>query len=194
MKRKDEYQIQELPKYLAQKEVETLFKKIKDRRDKALFALIYRYGLRVSEAMLLTPKDIDYNRKKVSIRRVKNGISAERRLYPDVERLLKTYLKVRKNTGSALFTGREGNLKRTMIYKLFKNYAKKAKLKTEYSVHSLRHSCGVHLLEAGADIREVQDFLGHRNIQNTLIYTQITDKIRRRTDDLAEFSPEIVRM
>lgn len=57
-----------------------------------------------------------------------------------------------------------------------------------------RHSCGVHLLEAGADIREVQDFLGHRNIQNTLVYAQTTDKIRQRTDDLAELSPEIVKV
>jgi len=73
-------------------------------------------------------------------------------------------------------------------------YAKEAKLDDALSVHSLRHSCGVHMMEAGADIREVQDFLGHRNIQNTLVYAHITDKLRKKTEELLEYSPDIVRL
>jgi len=50
------------------------------------------------------------------------------------------------------------------------------------------------MMEAGADIREVQDFLGHRNIQNTLVYAHITDKLRKKTEELLEYSPDIVRL
>jgi type 1 fimbriae regulatory protein FimB len=188
------YQIKELPKYLTQPEVKKFFAKINSKRDRALFAIIYRYGLRVSEATIITPRDISWERNRIYIRRVKNGITAERRLFSDVKRLLKAYLNERKPTGTALFTGKKGNLKRIWIYTLFKQYAKEAKLDDALSVHSLRHSCGVHMMEAGADIREVQDFLGHRNIQNTLVYAHITDKLRQKTEELLEYSPDIVRL
>ena len=181
-------------KYLTQKEVKSFFSQIQDKRDKALFAMIYRYGLRVSEATLLTPDSINWDDNRIYIRRVKNGISTERRLYEDVRRAIKTYLRVRQETGTALFTGREGNLKPNTIAKLFKKYARQAKLDNKASVHSFRHSCGVHSLEAGLDVREVQDLLGHRNIQNTMIYTQITDKKRERVDKHLEESPDIVKL
>jgi len=188
------YQIKELPKYLTQDEVKKFFSKIKSKRDRALFALIYRYGLRVSESTIITPRDISWERNRIYIRRVKNGITAERRLFSDVKRLIKAYFPERIPTGTALFTGKKGNLKRIWIYTLFKKYAKEAKLDYAFSVHSLRHSCGVHMMEAGADIREVQDFLGHRNIQNTLVYAHITDKLRKKTEELLEYSPDIVRI
>lgn len=105
------YQIKELPKYLTQEEVKKFFSTIKDKRDRALFATVYRYGLRVSEVTLISPRDISWERNRIYIRRVKNGISAERRLFSDVKRLIKAYLKERKPTGTALFTGKQGNLK-----------------------------------------------------------------------------------
>ncbi|MFQ6040093.1 MAG: tyrosine-type recombinase/integrase [Candidatus Poribacteria bacterium] len=181
-------------KYLTQKEVKSLFSQIQDKRDKALFATIYRYGLRVSEATLLTLDSINWDDNRIYIRRVKNGISTERRLYDDVRRAIKAYLRVRQETGTALFTGREGDLKPNTIAKLFKKYARQAKLDNKASIHSLRHSCGVHSLEAGLDVREVQDLLGHRNIQNTMIYTQISDKKRERVDKRLEESPDIVKI
>lgn len=68
-----EYKVKEQIKYLTQEEIRSFFSKIKSKRDYALFAMIYRYGLRVSEAMLLTPRDISWNRNRIYIRRVKNG-------------------------------------------------------------------------------------------------------------------------
>jgi integrase len=181
-------------KYLTQKEVKSFFAQIQDKRDKALFAVIYRYGLRASEATLLTPDSINWDDNRIYIRRVKSGVSTERRLYDDVRRAIKAYLRVRQETGTALFTGREGNLKANTVAKLFKKYARQAKLDNKASVHSFRHSCAVHSLEAGLDVREVQDLLGHRNIQNTMIYTQITDKKRAQVDKHLEESPDIVKI
>ena len=195
MSEKTNYKIadQEI-KYLTQKEVKNFFSRIQDKRDKALFVTIYRYGLRASEATLLTPEGVNWDDNRIYIRRVKNGISTERRLYDDVRKALTSYLRVRQKTGTALFTGREGNLKPNTVAKLFKKYARQAKLDKKASVHSLRHSCGVHSLEAGLDIREVQNLLGHWNIQNTMIYTQISDKKRERVDKHLEESPDIVKL
>jgi len=181
-------------KYLTQREVKNFFSQIQDKRDKALFVIIYRYGLRVSEATLLTSDSINWDDSRIYVQRVKNGASTERRLYDDVRKALRTYLRVRQETGTALFTGREGDLKPNTIAKLFKKYARQAKLDKKASVHSLRHSCGVHSLEAGLDIREVQDLLGHRNIQNTMIYTQISDKKRAQVDRHLEGSEDIVKL
>ena len=166
------------PKYLSQKEVERFFECIEDPRDKALFGTIYFYGLRVSEATLLTLRDIDLGRKRIFIPRLKGGISGERPLIRTMEDLLRKYLKVRIPKGDGLFTGREGNLKKQRIQQLFKYYAEKAGLNSRFSVHCLRHSIATHLLEAGEGIEFVKDHLGHRNIRNTLIYAQITDRGR----------------
>ena len=90
-----------------------------------------------------------------------------------------------------LFTGRKGDLRENRIRQLFYHYAGKARLKG-YSVHSLRHSRAVHLIEDGAGIEYVQDLLGHKNIQNTVVYAQISNK---RRDELAKTlvaSPMIV--
>ncbi len=164
-------------KYLRQEEVEALFANITDKRDRALFAAIYHYGLRVSEATLLLVSDVDFCHQTLFIRRLKNGRGGQRPLLTNTATLLRQYLCVRQPTGDALFTGRQGTLTPQRIQQLFKEYAHNAEL-SDYSVHSLRHSIATHLLEAGFDIADVQDHLGHVNIQSTLIYAQMTDKRR----------------
>lgn len=168
-----------VPKYLSKEEIERFFSYITNHRDKALFGLIYFYGLRVSEATLLKIEDIDLKRKMIFIQRVKNGISGAKPLFRITERLLKTYLTRRLETGDGLFTGRQGNLSIQRIQQLFKEYAQEAGLGSKYSVHSLRHSIATHLLEAGEGIEFVRDHLGHRNIKSTIIYAQITDNGRK---------------
>lgn len=180
-------------KYLRQVELEQFFALITNNRDRALFAIIYHYGLRVSEATLLLLEDIDFCHHTLFIRRVKNGRGGERPLLSNTEKLLKQYLPVRLQTGTALFTGRQGNLTPQRIQQLFKKYAKKAGL-PDYSVHSLRHSIATHLLEAGFDISDVQDHLGHVNIQSTLIYAQITNPRRVVFFERVEKSKEIVKV
>lgn len=181
-------------KYLSKQELERFFLYINDLRDRTLFALIYLYGLRVSEATVLKPDDIDLEGGNIFIHRVKNGLGGERPLFKAAERLLKEYLKVGFKNGSFLFTGRQGSLSRQRIYQLFKKYAQRAGLDGKYSVHSLRHSIATHLLDAGEGIEFVRDHLGHKNIQNTMIYAQITDKRREEVYRRLENSDEIVKI
>jgi site-specific recombinase XerD len=165
-------------KYLSKEEIERLFSYIKNPRDKTLFGLTYLYGLRLSEALLLKLSYVDLENKKILIHRVKGGIGGERPLFITAEKLIRKYLKVRLDTGDALFTSRQGNLSRQRVQQLFKRYAQKAGIDPKYSVHSLRHSIATHLLDAGEGIEFVRDHLGHTNIQNTMIYAQITNHKR----------------
>jgi site-specific recombinase XerD len=92
-----------------------------------------------------------------------------------------------------LFTGREGPLKKRMVQQLFAGYAEKVGIEGR-SVHALRHSIAVHLLEAGRGIEYVADRLGHKNIQNTRIYAQITHPLRAQVFQELEQHPKIVRI
>ena len=165
-------------KYLSKEEIERFFSCIKNPRDKALFGLTYLYGLRLSEALLLKLYYVDLENKRILIHRVKGGIGGERPLFITAEKIIRKYLKVRLDTGDALFTGRQGNLKRQRVQQLFKGYAQKAGIDPKYSVHSLRHSIATHLLDAGEGIEFIRDHIGHTNIQNTMIYAQITNNKR----------------
>ena len=167
---------------------------VKKARDKALFGIIYLYGLRVSEATLLKLSYIDLPRKTIFIHRMKGGIGGQRPLLRTAERLLKRYFQARLDTGDGLFTGRQGNLKRQRIQQLFKGYAKEAGISPRYSVHCLRHSIATHLLDAGEGIEFVRDHLGHRNIQNTMIYAQITDNRRQEAFRRIDRSSRIARI
>lgn len=179
-------------KYLWQEEIERLFAVIRDFRDKAMFATIYHYGLRVSEASQLLLCDVDFCHKTIHIKRVRSGRGGERPLLSNTATLLKQYIRVRLPTGNALFTGRQGNLTPQRIQQLFKAYAKKAGLDT-HSVHNLRHSIATHLLEAGFSILDVHDHMGHVNIKSTLIYKQIPNKHDMAFVDKIERSPKIVK-
>ena len=167
-------------KYLTNEQTARLFAVISAPRDRALFVTIYHYGLRVSEATLIQLEDVDFEQNRIFISRLKRGIGGERPLFSNTAHLLKSYLEVRLPVGSALFTGRQGNLKRARIQQLFRRYADAAGLNGQFSVKSLRHSIATHLLEAGQGIEYVQDHLGHVNIQNTMIYARITDRRRER--------------
>jgi integrase/recombinase XerD len=182
-----------LPKYLPQDELQRFFAAIASSRDRALFAVIYHYGLRVDEAMMLTLEDVDLRNHRIRIRRLKNGLGGEKPLWRHTAKLLRAYLRVRRDAGPYLFTGREGPLKKRQVQNLFARYAKAAGI-TRRSVHSLRHSIAVHLLDAGRGIEYVADHLGHRNIQNTRIYAQISHPLREQVFRDLERHPKIVRI
>ena len=184
----------ELIKYLDQRQTQAFFSKITDKRDKALFNVIYKYGLRASEATLLEPSHVDLDRGRLYISRLKHGLSGEKPLLRDVKRVLKAYMEERLPTGEGLFTGREGTVGYKRIAQLFKEYAKKAKIPAEYSVHSLRHSIAVHLLDAGHGVEFVQDHLGHKNIQNTMIYARVSDRQRKEGFRRMELASEVVKV
>jgi len=181
-------------KYLSKEDIERLFSCIKNPRDKALFGLTYLYGLRISETLSLKLSHVDLENKRILIQRVKGGIGGERPLLQTAEKLIRKYLKKRLDTGDALFTSRQGNLKRQRIQQLFRGYIQKAGLDPKFTVHSLRHSIATHLLDAGEGIEFVRDHLGHKNIQNTMIYAQLTDRRREEVYRRLEDSDEIAKI
>ena len=184
-----------LPKFLNQAEIETLLAQPDvsietGLRDRAILELMYACGLRVSEAVTLTVKDVDLDSgivtttgKGSKTRRVPVGSSA-------VE-WLKTYLVVRRRKENVeiqnLFVTPLGRpLNRQIIYDFVREYAEKCGLKG-VSPHTLRHSFATHLIQNRADIRSVQQMLGHSDISTTQIYTHITDAHLKRSYD--QFHP-----
>jgi len=171
-------------KYLEKEGVCRLFRAIPadNLRDRLLFDLIYRHGLRRTEAAMLRKDWIHGSR--IWIQRVKNSISQEYNLHPTSKKILRLYLAERGDDDNPfLFVSRESRvghpISEGLIYHLFKKYAEKAGILPEKRfVHVLRHSIAVHLLNAGWDISDVQDWLGHRDIRNTSIYGKISNKRR----------------
>ena len=182
-----------LPKYLTQDELTRFFAAIDAPRDKALFGLIYHYGLRVGEALMLSVDDVNFKNHRITLRRLKNGLEGEKPLWRHTAKLLRAYLRERRDVGSYLFTGCKGPLQKRQVQQLFTNYSQTAGLQAR-SVHSLRHTMAVHLLEAGRGIEYVADHLGHKNIQNTRIYAQITHPLREQVFRELEQHPKIVRL
>jgi integrase/recombinase XerD len=182
-----------LPRYLTQDELSRFFKGICTPRDRALFLLIYDYGLRVDEATALTLADLDLKNHRIRIRRLKNGLGGERPLWRNTAKILRSYLRVRRDVSPYLFTGREGPLRKRMVQHLFMKYAAAAGIEGR-SIQALRHSIAVHLLDAGRGIEYVADHLGHRNINNTRVYAQISHSLREQTFRELERHPKIVRI
>jgi type 1 fimbriae regulatory protein FimB len=184
--------------YLTREEVERFFRAIprSKLRDRTLFDLIYRHGLRRGEAAQLTLDDVRGG--KVWVARLKRGIPGAYPLHPRSNRLLSAYLpmrpidgcpylfRTRRRTGTPISGGE--------INRLFREYATAADLPaSRCHVHVLRHSIGVHLMNAGWDIADVQDWLGHRDISSTMIYAQITNKRREARYKTTVRSREIAR-
>jgi site-specific recombinase XerD len=179
-------------RYLDQDEVRRFFKAIpRDAlRDRLLFGLIYRFGLRASEACELPATALDRRRWEITIQGKKNGL---RRTYT-VPRDLQDLLRRWHPNGATLLSGRQGGLGRVRVWQLFKEYAVLAKLGPEYSVHVLRHSMAVHALDAGLATEDVRDLLRHRKLSTTDVYANLST--RRRSDYLGrlERSDAVVRI
>ena len=181
-----------IPKYLTQPEAQAFFGVITNTRDRALFSLIYHYGLRVSEVALLKCQDVDFERKRLVVKRVKGGVWAERPLFESTEKLLRKHLRSNPLGTDALFPGRRGPLRKRQIQTLFTRYRDRAALDTRYTTHCLRHSIATHLLDAGLPMAFVQDHLGHKNIQSTTIYARISGHHREAVFRRLETSRWIV--
>jgi len=151
-------------------------------RDRACFELIYSSGLRVGEVSFLDIGDIDFDDRIIILRQAKFN---KDRIIPisDVAlRFLKLYLSDRISLkNEAVFTGKNGRLKGSTISCRFTEILKSRGMKKErLSVHSIRHSTATHLLEHGADIRYVQELLGHSSIETTMEYTHMMyDNMKR---------------
>jgi integrase/recombinase XerD len=161
--------------FLTQEEGKRLLAVITPKRDRAIFLLAYRHGLRASEIGLLQRTDVDLKQGRIAIHRLKGSLSAIYPMQPDMQKLLRSYLRSRTDDSPYLFISNRGvPIDRRTLWYLMDRYADKAGLPAEkHKFHCLKHSIATHLLDAGADLSFVKDWLGHANIQNTTIYARL---------------------
>lgn len=183
-----------LPQWLTQDELKRLLRAISAPRDKALFYTAYRHGLRVREACELRREHVDLARMRVFCHRLKGSISGEQPLDAKTARLLRDYLATRADDDPVLFRSHKGGaLSNVQAHRLMKAYAAKAEIPdAKRHFHVLKHSIGTHLIEAGMGIEFVQAWLGHKNIQNTLIYAQVTGRHLEASARRVASSPYVV--
>ena len=147
-------------------------------RDKLLLTLIYRHGLRVSEAVDLRWTDFDLDALKARpfhVRRLKGSKDSVHTLEPDTARLLK---RMQSNTdGPYVFRSeRGGPMSVDAVQVICARAGREAGLRFKVHPHMLRHACGFFLAEEGTDTRLIQDYLGHKDIKNTVIYTETSQR------------------
>ncbi len=171
-----------LPQFLTPDEMEKILAEPKPKdaagiRDRALLELFYATGMRVSEVTGLKTKDVNLESAFLKC----HGKGSKERIVPLGEvaiDCLKTYLsKVRTKLppGEFLFAGTKGKpLTRQRLWQLIRKYARQAGIQKKITPHTFRHSFATHLLERGADLRIVQELLGHSDISTTQIYTHVS--------------------
>ena len=169
-------------KFLSFDELRRLIAVIKRKRDKALFLIAYRHGLRASEIGRLRRDDLDLKRMRVTLSRLKGSLGGVHPMQVDEVRLLKAYLKSREDDSAILFpSNRFLPISRAQLDVLMKQYGELAGIpKEKRHFHVLKHSIATHLLEAGADLRFVQDWLGHADIESTVVYAAIVNPTREQ--------------
>jgi integrase/recombinase XerD len=185
-----------LPKILTISEVEELLKQPNTflptgLRDKAMLELLYATGIRVSELISLNISDINLDMGYIKC----YGKGAKERIVPlgsIAAKCVQDYIGkgrpklVRTYEEAALFVNHHGNrLTRQGFWKIIKKYAQEASINKEITPHTLRHSFATHLLENGADLRSVQEMLGHADISTTQIYTHVTKNRLKEVYDKA---------
>ena len=161
------------------------------RRDRAMLELLYATGCRVSELSIMRPRDVHLGERSCLC----HGKGDKQRMVPlgaKAVAAVEEYLaherpKLVDRGGAAsqflLLSSRGGRLRRERIWELIKVYAKLAGCSMELSPHSMRHSFATHLLAGGADLRQVQEMLGHASIATTQIYTHVDHSRLKKVHD-----------
>lgn len=169
-------------KYLTLTEVNTILQTVSLNRyyvrNKCLIYMSFIHGLRVSELTTLHLSDVDLAGGVLYVRRLKNGYSTQHPLTGEEQGLLKNWLEERRRWLSEgeesdwlFITRRRQKLSRQQVYHIVRNSGRMAGLSVGIHPHMFRHACGYFLAGIGADTRLIQDYLGHRNIRHTVLYT-----------------------
>jgi integrase/recombinase XerD len=178
-----------LPNVLSKEEIKAILEAPKNLKHKAMLSMIYSCGLRRSELLNLIPNDIDSKRNVVIIRQSKGKKDRITPLSPKILELLRDYYK-EYSPKIYLFEGQEKNTQYSArsLEEVLKKSIKFAKINKPVTLHWLRHSYATHLLESGADLRFIQELLGHNSSKTTEIYTHVSTKniqqIKSPFDDL----------
>lgn len=183
-----------LPKFLTLEQVEAFLKNIRNIQDKAIVELLYSSGLRVSELCMLNIDDINFKENIIKVRKAK-GDKQRYVLFNDrVKGTLVKYLQKRKKpidpTDKTLFLNRIGKrMRSSSVQGIVARYRKLAKLPRNITPHTLRHTFATHLMQNGADIRSIQELLGHASLSTTQLYTHVdTNHLKRAYNQAHPFS------
>lgn len=173
-----------LPRYLKDEEIDGLFDAIESLRDRAIFRVMLRCGLRVEEVAKLTLGAIELKRRRIDVQNGKGGKDRVVYISDDAYGALVAYLRVRpKSRSKGVFVVEKGTYRGKPIsvrgiQKRMEYYARKTKLKV--SCHRLRHTMATQMLNAGSDLVTIQDLLGHRWITTTQRYSKVSNlKVQR---------------
>ncbi|WP_207640690.1 site-specific tyrosine recombinase/integron integrase [Alkaliphilus transvaalensis] len=166
-----------LPEVLNKEEIFAIFSKVSNYKHKAILFLIYSSGLRVGEVVRLKVEDIDVERMMIHIRQGKGRKDRYTILSEVALKALRKYATIEKPRDWLFSGSKEGSfLTERSVQKVFSKACKDAKINKNASVHTLRHSFATHLLEAGTDLRYIQELLGHKSSKITEIYTHVSNK------------------
>ncbi len=178
--------VKKLPEILTSEEVDLFLEQpvcsdMKGYRDKAMLELLYATGIRVTELISLNIDDVNLSAGVIRCRSRKKERTIP--LYPAAVSALADYINLVRPqmiavpTEPALFVNMNGErMSRQGFWKLVKYYQEKAHIEKDITPHTLRHSFAAHLLENGADLRAIQEMLGHADISSTQVYTQLVNK------------------
>jgi integrase/recombinase XerD len=176
-----------LPVVLTKLEVWRILRNIRTLRHRACLTLIYSCGLRLREATQLKVNQIDSKRMVIHIQQAKGRHDRYVPLPYSILKLLRLHYKFHRHPvllfpapgrGEAQEASSDRPLPDSSIQTVFKKSLREVSINKDAHVHTLRHSYATHLLEAGVDIRIIQEYLGHQSIQTTMIYTQLTPLIK----------------
>jgi integrase/recombinase XerD len=166
-----------LPNVLSVGEVKRLLDSIQNLKHRAILLLTYSSGLRVSEVVRLQLSDLNQERRTLHVRQGRGRKDRLTVLSDHAFAAVQMYVGQYK-PDKWLFPGQQTGspIAERSVQKMFEKAKVDAKITTDVSLHSLRHSFATHLLEGGIDIRYIQELLGHRNVQTTEIYTHVAIK------------------
>ena len=181
---------QGLPRPMAEDEVVAFFRVIDAVRDRTMFLLMLRCGLRVSEVGNLSWSALDFAQGTVRIDNSKGQVDRVVYLAPDVAKALRQWQRLQTAAAPYVFPSRmtrKGGLPLTarQIQHRMTHYLRLAGIAKAYSPHSLRHTFATQLLNAGASLEVVKELMGHRSLDITLRYTQLYDRTKRAQYDQA---------
>jgi len=188
-----------LPDTLSTEEIDLLietidFSKAEGERNRAILETLYGCGLRVSELTNLQISDLFFEEGFIKVTGKGNKqrfvpISSYTKKFIDIyKNEIRTHQEPKKEASDILFLNRRGNkLSRAMIFTIVRRLAEKAGIQKKISPHTFRHSFATHLLENGADLRAIQQMLGHESITTTEVYMHVDNKHLRQV--MEEFHP-----
>jgi len=171
-----------LPIVLSKEEIGKMIGSTDNMKHKLVIIFLYYAGLRLDETRNISWQDIDFDREVIHLKTAKGDKERVVFLHKKLIDMLKMY--GTKEKGLIFVSQRDEKYSKRTIQQIVKSASKKVGIKKNVTPHTLRHSFATHLLEGGADIRYIQQLLGHKDLKTTQIYTHVANKDIKRLADL----------